>query len=299
MLAVLAGTVAPVFAIALIGAWMRSRLVLDPPAISRLALYLLSPALIFSGISQTEASPRELGRVALGVVALVVVLYVLGLGVAAVTRMPASTRAGYLLSTVFMNSGNYGLPLVLFAFGEEGFAIGVMYFVTQSFLTNTVGAYVASRGVSSGRQAISKALRVPALYAALLALPFPLFGLELPETVLRPVELLGRAAIPLLLLLLGAQLRLQVRAAHGAVTATALVTRLVISPLLALGVARVLDFGPLSTAVFVLESGMPTAVLTLVLSMEFDADTELLAGVVAYSTILSVVTLSVLILLLR
>lgn len=299
MLAVLAGTVAPVFAIALVGWWMKTRAILEPAAISRLALYLLSPCLIFSGIAQTQVPVKELARVAVGVVGLMIALYVLGLLLGTVTRMPPTTRAGYLLSTAFMNSGNYGLPLVLFAFGEDGFAIGVLYFVTQSFLTNTVGAYVASRGVSSAREAAGKALRVPALYAALLALPFPLLDIQLPDAVVRPVELLGRAAIPLLLLLLGAQLRLRVHAAHGALTAAALLTRLIISPLIALGIARLLDFSALTTAVFVLESGMPTAVLTLVLSMEFDADTEFLAGVVAYSTILSVVSLSAIILLLR
>ncbi len=299
MLPVLAGVVVPVFAVALAGAWLKKTLVLDPGPVSRLALYLLIPCLIFSNVSRTRVPVPELARVALGVALVMAVLYLLGLIVARITGASPQARAGYLLSTVFINSGNYGLPLLLFAFGEEGFAIGVLYFVTQSFLTNTAGAYVASRGKASAREALGKALRVPALYAALLALPFPLLGIQPPSVVLRPVELVGRAAIPMMLLLLGAQLRFRVHPSHLSLLAAAIITRLVISPLIAVAIALMLGFSELTRAVFIIESAMPTAVLTVVLSMEFDAETEFLAGVVAYSTLLSLVSLSLLIPLLR
>ena len=299
MLGVLAGTVAPVFAIALSGAWLARRGVLDPSPISRLALYVLGPALIFSSISRTSVPVGELARVAAGVVALMAALYALGLAVARLAGASDGARSGYLLATVFMNSGNFGLPVVLFAFGEEGFAVGALYFVTQSTLANTAGAYVASRGKRSPRDALAGALRVPTPYAALLALPFPLLGAQPPEALVRPLDLLGRAAVPLMLLLLGAQLRLRVRPHHAALAGGAILTRLVMSPLIAAALARALGFGPLTTAVFVVESAMPTAVITLLLSLEFEGDTELLAGVVAYSTLLSVVSLSVLIPLVR
>lgn len=299
MLSVLAETVAPVFAVLLAGAWLRHRGVLDPSAISRVALYLLAPALIFSSISRTRVPVAELGRMALGVVLIMSALYVVGLVVGRLSGASPDARAGYLLSTVFMNAGNYGLPLILFAFGEEGFAVAVSFFVTQSFLTNTAGAYVASRGKGTVRAALSNALRLPALYAAALALPFPILGVEPPPAVIRPVDLVGRAAIPLLLLVLGSQLRLRVRASHLRMTAAAIVTRLALSPLMALGIAALLDFGDLARAVFVVEAAMPTAVMTVVLSLQFDADTEMLAGIVAYSTVLSVLSLSVLIPLVR
>ena len=295
MLSVLTSTVAPVFGIVLVGVWLRNRDILDPGALSRIALYALSPALIFSSIARSTVPVSELALVAAGVVSLMICLYVIGMVVGAVLTTTDEGRAAYLLSTVFMNSGNYGLPIILFAFGEDGFAIGVLYFVTQSFLTNTAGAYVASRGTAKPREALSNVLRVPALYAAALALPFPLLGVTPPEWLLRPVALLGQAAIPLLLLILGSQLTLHLRREHFQVSAGALATRLLLSPLLAAGLAWTLGFRTETAAVFVVQSAMPTAVFTIVLSLEFGADTDLLAGIVAYATLLSVMTLSILI----
>lgn len=295
ILAVLAGTVAPVFAIVLLGAWLARREVIDPAALSRVTLYVLSPALVFSSLSASYVSVSDFTRLTLAVGALMSGLYLLGLLIGRMTRAADETRSAYLLSTVFMNAGNYGLPLVLFAFGEDGFAIGVLYFVAQAFCTNTIGAYIASRGKAAPREALLNSLRIPTLYAGIGALPFLLLHASPPGVILRPMELVGRAAIPLLLLVLGARLDLHPRALRTGLAPLAVATRLVVSPLLAALVVWAFSLRGETAAVFIVESAMPTAVTTVVLSMEFGSDTGFLASVIAYSTLLSVLSLSILI----
>ena len=297
MLGVLTGVVAPVLSVALLGALLRTRGVLDPAPISRLTLYALTPSLVFSSISGSRLSPGQSARLVLAFVLLLAALYAFGRLAVRLTSPPDSTRASYLLSTLFMNSGNFGLPVVTYAYGERAYAVAALYFVAQSVSTNTLGAYVASRGSATPREALGNVLRVPALYAAALALPFALTRTPPPALLARPAELLGRAAIPMLLLVLGAQLRLRLPLGARTLSVAAICTRLALSPLIAAALALACGLERETAAVFVLQSGMPTAVLTVVLATEFEADTEFLTGVVAYSTLASVPTLSALILL--
>lgn len=278
----------------LLGAWLRRREVLDTGPVSRLTLYALTPALIFSGLAGSRLPAGQFARIAAGVIVLMGLLYAIGAVMCRMARVPERTRASYLLGVASMNAGNYGLPIVLFAFGEDGFALAVLFFTAQSLITNTVGVYVASRGRSRPREALRNALGIPVMYAAALALPFPLLGARPPEAVMEVTTLLGRAAIPLLLLVLGAQLAMRPALVCGSLAWSAIATRLLISPALGAAVAWGLGLEGESLAVFIVESGMPTAVLTLVLAVEFEADSEFLAGVIAVSTLLSLVTLPVL-----
>lgn len=299
MLTALLGIVAPVFALVALGAWLRRSGVLDPESISRLAFYVLIPALVFSSLADTRVPLADFGRIGLGVVLLAATTYALGAVVCRLAAAPDETRASYLLSTTFMNAGNFGLPVVLFAFGQDGFDVAVLYYVAQSFLANSLGAYVASRGATSARSALQNALRAPTLYAALLALPFLLLGAPPPQAALAPVQLVGRAAIPLMLFLLGAQLRPHATSIPARLLLLAVSTRLLISPAMAAILAGGVGLKGETAAVFTVESGMPTAVITVVLSMRFGANTGLLSGVIAYSTMGSLITVPILLEVLR
>jgi len=77
------------------------------------------------------------------------------------------------------------------------------------------------------------------------------------------------------------------------------VLRLLISPLLAFGLARLLGLSDLSMRVVVLEASMPTAVNMVLYSLEFDARPGFVAGVVVVTTVLSLATLALLLTVLR
>ena len=107
---------------------------------------------------------------------------------------------------MFANTGNYGLPLVSFAFGEQALSYAGIYFVTMTVLFYTLGVFLASLGHMNIKEATLGLLKIPTIYAVLLAVLINTWKIVIPVPVARAVELASDGTIPLLLILLGVQL---------------------------------------------------------------------------------------------
>jgi predicted permease len=197
-----------------------------------------------------------------------------------------------VLASAVSNNGNMGIPMAYFAFGELGMALAAIYYVVTSFLSNTLGAVVASAGQARLADALKQGLRVPVLYAATAGLLVNVAGGELPLSLARAVELTANAAIPGMLILLGVQLRsAPVFQMHGVVLRSVGV-RLLAAPGIVWLLCMVLGIQGVERNVLILQAAMPTAVITSVLATEFDAAPQLVATVIFVSTAVSMVTLS-------
>ncbi len=239
-------------------------------------------------------------------VLVVVVMSLLAYGVARALRLDAAQRSGFMLAATFMNSGNYGLPATRFAFGEIGFQYAVVGYLTQAFLSQTFAVYVASMSGGNQRAALTQVLRMPMIYAALLAIGLRLLGVPLDERngavavgVFRGVRLVADATLPFLLLILGMQLRRRTPVGALAPISTATGLRLLASVPLAFVIAQVLGLGGLPMHVGVLQAAMPTAVNTTILALEFDTWPQFVSNVVVTTTLGSLVMLTLLIALFR
>src|SRR5438874_13479032 len=112
-----------------------------------------------------------------------------------IRRPPRSTLFPY--TTLFRsNSGNYALPVVLFAFGRDALAFASVYFVTSAILIYTAGILVAASGHGSLRLAVTRLFKVPAVYAVTAAILVLTTHTAVPDAVMRPIGLLSDAAIP-------------------------------------------------------------------------------------------------------
>jgi hypothetical protein len=209
-----------------------------------------------------------------------------------VLRLDRRMMAAVLVTTMFMNAGNYGLPLTSFAFGEQALAFASIFFVISALFTNTVGIVIASSGSMSVINAIKGLVKFPAIYALSVGILFLQFSWQLPTSLDRTVNLLGNAAIPCMLVLLGMQL-VNIRLdGHIKPLILSSSMRLLIAPLLAFGLTRLFGMsGPAQQAV-VLEAGMPVAVLTTILATEFDAEPIFVTTAVLVTTLISPLTLT-------
>jgi len=161
-------------------------------------------------------------------------------------------RSAFLLTVLIQNTGAYGLPVSQFAFGDTGLEIAVLYNALTQITGNTLGVVVASAGVAPFRQALCSLLKVPILYATILAILVWYCSLTVPRPLLQAVELCGRASVPLLLLLYGMQLaQLETDITYGSM-ALATSVQLVVSPLIALGLAWGLNMQGVTRALTVL-----------------------------------------------
>ena len=293
LLAIFAATLLPVFLLAAAGYGLATFIPLDTRTMGRVLFYLATPALVFRSLYTMTVDWIALQHMALVSVGVLVITALLGWASTAGSSRPE--RSGLTLASAVGNNGNMGIPICLFAFGEVGAALAAIYYAVTSFLTNTVGVVVASAGRSSLRAALVRGLQAPMLYAATLGLLLNRNGIEAPQNLYRAIDLLAGASIPLMLVLLGAQLRAtRIRRGHFIIWRS-MVVRLVASPLVALTLCWLLNISGVERQVLVLQAAMPTAVITTVLATEFDAAPPLVAAAVMFSTLASMATLSIVI----
>ena len=188
---------------------------------------------------------------------------------------------------------------------EVTFDRAVLFFVVQAILAQTLAIYIAGAGHGDRRGGLVQLLKMPQIYALLAALAVRFGGLRLDPAgegilndVFRGVALVGDAAVPLLLIILGLQLAETGRISEGPKVALATVLRLGLSVPLAVGLSYLLNLEELSTKLAVMLSSMPTAVNVTILAIEFNVRPRFVSSVVVVSTAASVFTLTLILVLL-
>jgi predicted permease len=207
-------------------------------------------------------------------------------------RLERSLMVALLITVMFANAGNYGLSLSLFAFGEDAVAHSSIYFVTSAFLVYTLGVVLASWGNSDLKTALIGVFKVPVIYAVVFALIYNWLDWQLPLPLDRTVNLLSEAAIPVMIVLLGIQLYNAKISRDFYSVGLSNILRLVVSPALAVAIAGLFNLQGAAYQAGVVESAVPTAVLTTVLATEYDLDAAFVTTTVVTSTLLSPLTLT-------
>ncbi len=266
---------------------------LDVRTVARVTFNGFSPCLVFYSLVTVKLNGSELLSLGAFTVITILLMGLLGWLIGWLLRLSRLDRAALILALMFVNGGNYGLTLLTLRYGDEGVARGVVYFVISTILAYSLGVLIASAGRRTVKQALAQLLRVPAVYAVILALVVYSFDLHLPGPLLKGIEIAAGGAIPVMLLVLGMQLA-DLRQMEGLKLAwLAAGLRLGVAPLLALIVANGLGLVGLGRAAMLLEASMPTAVLVTVLATEYDVRPRLITTIVVLSTLLSPFSLAV------
>ena len=283
--------ITPIFVLAGVGFLLARRVGANVKTLSTVSFHALSPCLVFHQLVTSHVGLAQSWRVVAFAVLLTAAIGLAALAAASALRLTGATRTSFLLVVMFSNSGNYALPVVLFAFGREALAFASVYFVTSAILVYTVGVFVAASGRGSLRQALLGVARVPAVWGTLAAVAVMVSGISVPDAVMRPAGLLSDAAIPVMLLVLGMQLERHASPEHPRAVATAVGLSLLVSPLIAVGLSNALGLQGAPRQAAIIEASMPAAVVTTVLALEFELDAGFATSVVLFSTLLSPFTL--------
>ncbi len=272
----------PVVLIAGLGVvWTQRGKDFDTTLITNLVYYFGAPALVFSTLSVIEFD-AALGNFALAAIASFVGFAVLGAPILLALKMPVRT---YLSTLMFPNMGNMGLPICLFAFGDAGLVLAVIYFSVAAVAHYTIGVWLLS-----GERTPTRLFKTPLVYAAGAALIFQGLGATPPGWLANTASLLGGITIPLLLLTLGVSLA-TTKVSHLVRGSGIAVLRLSIGFAVGLAISAAFGFTGVERGVVILECTMPVAVFSYLLASRFDRAPEDVAGAIAVSTGLSVITL--------
>ncbi len=284
MLLQLFNIIAPVLLCTLVGyGWGRSVAPYPTEFVTSLIMKVGAPCLVISVMAQVDVGLAAFLQV--GLVTLVMLLATLLLGTL-VLRLLGWPVHLYLPAISFSNSGNMGLPLCLFAFGQEGLALALAVFVVLMVSQFTVGIFIANPDRSSTTDGLRNLLTQPVVYAALLALAMLVWQWRLPLWLNHTVEMLGSLAIPLMLITLGVSLARLQASLWGRSLAVS-VMRIGGGFLVALACVALFRLEGAARGVVLLQGIMPTAVFNYLIALRYGREGETVAGVVIVSTLMA------------
>jgi malate permease and related proteins len=295
LLSIFVSDLLPVFAIAGVGFLLARFAHVQVQTVSRLTFHALAPALVFNILATSTAESSQVGRMVRFYALVAVSAALMARLIAIPLRLDRRALTAFLLVVICSNSGNYGLPVTLLAFGREALTFASVYFVTSSMFTYTGGVFLAASGKRSVRDALIGVARIPAVYGALAAVLTMSLGIHVPAAVRAPITLLSDAAVPMMILVLGMQLERAARPERPLVVVAAVVVSLVLTPLVAIGIAHLVGLRGAAFQAGVLQTSMPTAVITTILAVEFDVVPDFVTSVVFVSTLLSPITVTLMI----
>lgn len=275
--------VAPVFLLAAAGfGWRKFGLDYPVDFVTRLAMTIAVPCLIFTALMQTELDPAALSTMTMAALSAYAVMGALSAMLIIVTGIDRRT---FLAPTIFGNTGNLGLPLALFAFGEAGLGYGVVIFSITAILSFTIGIRLVS-----GHASVRRVLREPMVWATLLGALFLWQGWQTPHWLTNSLSLAGQLAIPLMLFTLGvAVARLSPRGVGRAVLLS--LAKLAMGIVAGTAAGWAFGLGPVAFSVIVLQLATPVGVSSYLLAERFQTDADAVAGYVVISTLISVLAL--------
>lgn len=278
--------VAPVFILAAIGfTWVKIGWNYEIEFVTRIAMTLSVPALIFVALMKADISADTLSNLFLSsLIAYIGLTFIFWITV----KILKLNMATYWAPLIFGNTGNLGLPLAMFAFGEVGLGYAVIVFAVMAVGSFSIGVWMVSGGGS-----LNKVFKEPMVWATLLGALFLIQGWQTPKWVTNTLELTGQMAIPLMLITLGVALaRLKMKMISRAIILSIL--KLIVSIGVAWIVGIYFELNDVAFAVLVMQIATPVAVTSYLLAQKYGADANEVAGLVIASTVLSVFALPVL-----
>jgi malate permease and related proteins len=282
--------VLPVALIVLVGVVAGRRLPIDLPSLTKLTLYVFAPALAADAMYRAELGAGDATRIFIAFTLTTFALYLLVIAIARVTDQTPAERTSLIATTIFPNSGNFGLSLTVLALGQEGLERGLVTFAASALFVFGLGpALVSGSGIRAG---VLTTVRLPMIWALVVGIGLRALEITLPTGIADGLHLLAGAAIPTLLITLGLQISRQKLAVHPSdFTASAL--RLGGGPIAAYLADRAAGLDQLALQVLVLQCATPTAVNALLVSAEFGGDARKAARVVVLSSLICFVTIPI------
>jgi malate permease and related proteins len=197
-------------------------------------------------------------------------------------------------STLF-NSGFLGYPVVLGIFGSVGLVRAVFFDMGSTILFLCLGILFIVLFGGKFMSILKRTILFPPLWGIILGITANLFHLNPGLITLDVLKYISGAAIPVIMISLG--LSLEVGGLKNYFSAASFVSsiRLIISPIIAIVMVTFLGLSGLESTVTVVEAGMPSAMLSLVLAASYDLDIRAAAACIFLSTVLSLISLPILI----
>ncbi|BDZ69583.1 AEC family transporter [Methanobacterium petrolearium] len=269
----------------------------DTQTLNKIVVYIAIPALIFLAMYHADLSNiRTFGTITLICITMGIISGIIAYFFTHFKGYSAKTRWGVVTASALFNSGFLGYPVVLGVFGATGLVRAVFYDVGSTLLFISFGIFFLIRYGGSYKDIIKKSVLFPPLLAVICGVFANLLHLQLGSVITSTLNYLSGAAIPMIMISLGLSLEFKGIKEYFDVASFVSVLKLIISPMIAMVIVGLVGLSGLDRTVTIVEAGMPSAMLSLVLAVTYKLDVKVTAACIFMSTALSIITITVLIL---
>ena len=275
-------SVIPVFLLIAVGFVFAHWKKISLASITEIIVYLATPCLVFTSLASKPLSAGDIPVLFSGAL---LMFAGVGLLIRLYFAIWKFSSRGFALPALFMNAGNMGIPLALFAFGVPGMQRATLLFVIITSFQYSLGIYILS-GPGNWREIF----RLPLLYATIAGLSFNLGQIKVPDLLFQPLAMLGQATIPLMLVSLGYRLH-DIRSLQWGHAVGGALLRIFGGFAAANVAAQLIGADGVNRQVLLLYGCLPAAVINFVLTEKYGQDPDLAASIVVLSTLASVVTI--------
>ncbi|HFU7085319.1 TPA: AEC family transporter [Bacillus cereus] len=287
----------PILILMLIGAILQRKFQFDLKQLSTLITYCLMPAAVFVNIYDIRIEIDLLLQIIYYLMLYSLSLIIVSHLISKTLKLEIGESVALKNSISLMNSGNYGLPVSQLIFSQNPVGISIQIFIVifQNLLTYSYGIYNLLSATKTIGGIIQSFLRLPVFHALVLGILFQSFTIQLPNSILLPINQLANGFVAIALILLGAQLsNIKLNFFHRVIT-WALIGRLLMGPLVAFAMIYLLNIDGIVAQSLFIASSFPTSRNTSTIAMEYQIEPELHAQIVLFSTLFSIITVTVVI----
>ena len=242
------------------------------------------PILVFYSISEKLPSITVLGTFSIGAV---IVIIGSGIILYPVTKILKVNPRSFLPPMMLGNSVNLGLPLTLFAFGEEAMAMMITLALVQ-----IIGQFTIGIMMYGGEAKAINLLKNPVILSMIAGLLFNYFNLHLPSILLTPTHMLSQVSVPLVIFALGVKLAF-VDFSYWKIGLIGAILCPLSGILIALGVIAVFDYTPMQISLLILFSALPPAAMNAIMAEYYGHDSGLVTSIVAVGTVFSIISIPI------
>ena len=272
----------PIFAIVAAGLFYAKKYRPDMVLPNRMNMDIFIPCLLFSVLIERGGISGLFGGLAL---AIMLVILLSGLVALLVSRLFSIDPRSLCPPIMFANAGNLGLPLVVLSFGEAALPAAVICFVVCNFFHITLGRYLLKKQPN-----ILKVFLSPMIVAVVLALILSLLHINLSQTLLEPIRMLGNIAVPLLLFALGVRL-IDMKLSEWKLGLSVALLAPICGVIIVLLITPFIELTRLEHGVLFLFGVLPPAVMNFIFAEHYNQEPAKVASMVLFGNAFSVVSL--------
>jgi predicted permease len=271
--------VLPTFITILIGYGIGKLVKIDMTGVVEIIFYVGLPALAFVSILSQQIVFLDAVKVWASAL-----LVTFGCGGAAwlIFKLVKQKHSALYLPITLPNTVNIPFPIVSLAYGSAGLFAAILYYIPNVLMIYSLGVFIAAG--KNWQHNLREMLKVPTVYAAILALLFNLFHVGVPSLVIKPLTFIGGMVTPAVVLTLGYSLS-GVKINSLGTTLLASLIRLAGGLAIGFLVTSVFGMTGVLRSVIILMSAMPAAVNTYLIAARYKNEAQLVASVVLVTTV--------------